>query len=136
MNIESRTDRAKELRTQTIRGEINPPEIISFLKDLYHSTEFDPTLHSLWDATDAVFRDVTTAEIRVLANFVRVNWAEKYPPKTAIVISGDYHFGLSRMFEQFIGPSGHGKIRTFRDLPGATDWIQGKGSAAPQPSIG
>ena len=136
MNIETRTDRAKGLRTQTLRGEINLAAIIPFLATLYGSAEFDPGFHSLWDLREAVLLEVSALEIRELASFLRVNWAEKYSRKTAVVISGDYHFGLSRMLEQFIGPSGLGKIKTFRDLQGATDWIEGKVSAAPQQLLG
>ena len=49
------------------------------------------------------FSGATPADIKELAYFVRVQWAEKHRRKIAIVISGDFHFGLSRMFDQFIG---------------------------------
>ena len=131
MNIESRTDRAKGLRTHVIRGPVNPPEIKNFLETLFLSGEFDPDIHSLWDMREAEFSSVSQAEIREMACFARVHWAEKHRYKIAVLITGDFRFGLSRMFEQFIGPSAYGKIRSFRDLQLALDWIEGKGTVVP-----
>jgi hypothetical protein len=136
MNIESRTDRAKGLRTHVIRGPVNPPEIKNFLGALFLSGGFDPNIHALWDLREADFSSVSQADIKEMACFARVNWAEKHRRKIALVISGDFRFGLSRMFEQFIGPPADGKIRTFRDLQLAFDWIEGKGTAAPHPPGG
>jgi len=127
MNIESRTESAKGFRTHLIRGEINLSEIKNFLRILYLSEEFNPDLHVLWDVREAVFPEVGPADITDLAYFARVNWAEKHRRKTAVVVAGDFHFGLSRMLEQFIGPLADGRIKTFRDLPAAVDWL------APEP---
>lgn len=126
MNIESRTDRVKGIRTHIIRGETSLADIKTFLVGLYHSAEFDPEFHAVWDVREADFPEAAPGEIRDLAYFVRVNWAEKYRRKTAVVVFGDFHFGLARMFAQFIGPSADGKIRVFRDLREATDWIDGR----------
>ena len=136
MNIESRTDRAKGLRTHVIRGPVTPAEVKDFLGSLYLSDEFDPTFHSLWDMREADFSSVSQADIKEMAHFARVNWAEKRRHRIAVVISGDFRFGLSRMFEQFIGPPAHGRIRSFRDLQLALDWIEGKGATAPHPPGG
>jgi len=130
MNIESRADHANELRTHVVRGEFNLQEIKTFLDALYGSVGFDPTIPSLWDVREASFPDVTSVEIKDLAYFVRVHWAEKHKRKMAVVISGDLQFGLSRMFEQFIGPQAQGKIKTFRELQVALDWIADKDTAA------
>lgn len=126
MNIESRTDNVKRIRTHIVSGAINLPEIKGFLASLYNSVEFDPNSHALWDVREATFPEVTPVEIKELAYFARINWAEKHQRKTALVISSDFHFGLSRMFEQFIGPPAHGKIKTFRNLQAALDWIEDK----------
>lgn len=136
MNIESLTQSGKRLRTHTIRGAITLPEIKSFLVTLYTSKEFDHDFHSLWDMREAVFPEVTPDDIKELAYFVRVRWAEKHQRKTAVVISGDFHFGLSRMLEQFIGPSALGKFKTFRDPQQAVDWLEGKDTIAPHPKNG
>lgn len=119
-----------------MRGVAGLPQIKTFLAKLYETDGFEPTCHVLWDLREAGFPEVTPVEIKDLAYFVRVHWADKYARKTAIVVSGDYHFGLSRMFEQFIGPSAQGRIRTFRELPPALDWLEGKATASPLSATG
>lgn len=134
MNIESLTQSAKGRRTHTIRGAITLPEIKAFLVTLYTSEEFNHDLQSLWDMREAVFPEVAPDDIKELAYFVRARWAGKHQRKTAVVIAGDFHFGLSRMLEQFIGPLAHGKFKTFRDPQTANEWLESKNTASPQPT--
>lgn len=130
MNIESRTDGTRGVRTHIVRGDIALADIKTFLEALYGAEGFDPGIHALWDLREAQFPGVAPADIKDLAFFARVNWAEKHQRKTAVVISVDFHFGLSRMLEQFIGPAAVGRFRTFRDLQLAFDWIDGKEGGA------
>ena len=136
MNIESWTDRVKGIRTHVIHGEIKLSDIKTFLGTLYNSAEYDPEFHAVWDVREADFPEVTPSEIRDLAYFVRANWTGKYRRKAAVVVFGDFHFGLSRMFAQFVSPSAHGKIKVFRDLRGAADWIDGRIAATTHPIDG
>lgn len=136
MNIESWTDRARGVRTHVIHGGVSLSEIETFLGALYNSVEFDPKFHAVWDVREADFPDVTPGEIRELAYFVRANWVETCPRKTAVVVFGDFHFGLSRMFAQLVDPSIHGKIKVFRDLRGAGDWIDGRMAVTSHPMHG
>lgn len=136
MNIDTRIDRAQGLRTHVIHGEIKLPEIKTYLTTFYDSLGFNPLHHALWDVRGAAFPAVTQEEIKELASFVRIHWKEAYRRKVAVVVSADFHFGLSRMFEQFVGLSPHARIRTFREIEPALDWIKGKASVSPLPPQG
>ncbi len=134
MNIETRIDGQKGLRTIVLRGESTLPDIQTFIKKLYRLGDFEPAYHALWDVREAIFPAVAPGEVKELACFLRGNWNEKQQRKTAVVVSGDFHFGLSRMLEQFVGPHADGRFRTFRDFQAAVDWIEGKATVSPLPT--
>ena len=134
MTIETQLDDTKSLRTHVVRGDINLPDLSAFLKALYASHDFKPDYNALWDVRSADFHNVTQSSIQELANFVRVNWAEKRTLRAAIVVSGLFHYGISRAYEQCIGPSGYGKIKIFRDLDEALSWLSKPDTATPHAS--
>lgn len=124
-------DGVKGIRTHKITGVVNLTDFSNMLTAVYNSADFEANLHSLWDVRAADFSAVTPQDIRSLAGLVRVNWAEKRKNKAAIVVSGLVDFGISRMYEQVLGPAATGKVMIFRDIKPAWDWIEGKTSAAP-----
>jgi hypothetical protein len=134
MTIESHADESRAQRTHVVRGDINLPDLRTFLTALYAAKDFNPEYNALWDVRAADFSHVTQPAIQELANFVRVHWAEKRQLRAAIVVSGLFHFGISRMYEQCIGPSGFGKIRIFRDFDEALSWLAKPATATPHTS--
>ena len=134
MTIETRIDREKRLRTHVLRGAGSFSDIKHYLQDLFPAEGFDPTIPAVWDVRETIFSGITQDEVKDLAYFLRDHWAAKYQRKMAVVTAGDFHFGLSRMLEQFTGPSAEGKFRTFRDLPPALEWIGGQATAVPNPA--
>ena len=136
MNVETQMDAAKSLRTHKVKGLINFKDFSNLLKGIYNSADFDPNLHSLWDVRDADFSAVTPPEIRALAEYVRANWDMKRKNKAAIVVSGLSDFGISRMYEQILGPAATGKVMVFRNIKTAWDWIEGKPATAGHKAVG
>ena len=126
-------ERGKAIRTHTVKGLVNLQEFNDILTAIYNAPEFDPKMNSLWDVREADFTAVTAPEIRALANFVRANWEEKKMQKAAIVVSGLFDFGITRMYEQILGPATAGKVVVFRNIRTALDWIEGRTTAANQP---
>ena len=133
MHVETHMDGGKGIRTHKVTGLVNLKDFSNLLTAVYNSAEFDANLHSLWDVRQADFSAVTPQDIRALAELVRVNWAEKRKNKAAIVVSGLSDFGISRMYEQVLGPAATGKVMVFRNIKSAWDWIEGKGAASPVP---
>ena len=70
MTIESQTDDLKSLRTHVVRGDINLPDLATFLSGLYIAKDFYPDYHALWDVREADFHKVTQTNIQELAKFV------------------------------------------------------------------
>ena len=131
MHVETHMDSGKAIRTHKVTGLVNLKDFSNLLTAVYNSAEFDANLHSLWDVREADFSTVTPQEIRALAELVRVNWAEKRQNKAAIVVSGLSDFGISRMYEQVLGPAALGKVMVFRNIKTARDWIENKDGPVP-----
>lgn len=126
MHVETHLDPVKAIRTHKVNGLINLEDFRNMLTAVYHSAEFDPNMHSLWDVRGADFAAVTAQDIRALADLVRANWVEKRQNKAAIVVSGLSDYGITRMYEQVLGPAAMGKVKIFRNIKSAWDWIEGK----------
>lgn len=136
MHVETQMDTVKAIRTHRVNGLINLQDFRNMLTAVYHSAEFDPNMHSLWDVRQADFSAVTAQDIRSLADLVKANWVDKRQNKAAIVVSGLADYGITRMYEQVLGPAATGKVRIFRNIKSAWDWIEGKpdAPAAPPPA--
>ena len=132
MNIETQMDAVKSLRLHKVTGQINFQDFSNLLKGIYNSAEFDPKQHSLWDVRDADFSMVNAQDIRALAEYVRAHWDMTRKNRAAIVVSGLSDFGISRMYEQILGPAATGKVMVFRNIKSAWDWIEGKAAAVVQ----
>ena len=128
-------DTARSLRTHKVKGQINFQDLSNLLKGIYNSADFDPNLHSLWDVREADLSAVKPEEIRALAEYVRANWAMNRKNKAAIVVSGLSDFGVSRMYEHILGPAATGKVKVFRNIKSAWDWIEGKPALPHKPSV-
>jgi hypothetical protein len=135
MNVETQMDVARSLRTHKVKGQINFQDLNNLLKGIYNSAEFDPNLHSLWDVREGDLSAVKPEEIRALAEYVRTNWAVNRKNKAAIVVSGLSDFGVSRMYEHILGAASTGKVKVFRNIKTAWDWIEGKTAMAAQPPV-
>jgi len=141
MHVETLMDPVKAIRTHKVNGLINLQDFKNMLTAVYHSAEFDPNMHSLWDVRQADFGGVTPQDIRSLADLVKANWVDKRQNKAAIVVSGLADYGITRMYEQVLGPAAMGKVRIFRNIKSAWDWIEGNAnsnasSRTPQPDSG
>lgn len=130
MHVETQMDGGKGIRTHRVTGLVTLADFRMLLEAVYNSAQFDARMHSLWDVREADFSAVTLPDIRAFAEFVRKNWLEKRQNKAAIVVSGLFDFGLTRVYEQVLGPAATGKVMIFRNLKTAWDWIEDRGEFA------
>jgi hypothetical protein len=54
---------------------------------------------------------------------VAVHWATAGKSKAALVVSGDFEFGLSRMYEIFLESKTSNDVMVFRDIQKAMAWV-------------
>lgn len=124
MNIETRIDEGRHLREQKIKGAIDVPGLQTLLGNFYQSEAYDPSMDSLWDLTEADFREVKTEEIRALAEMVSKHWGSDARSRAALVVSQDLGFGLARMYEILLSALDSPNVMVFRSIEEARDWLE------------
>ena len=76
----------------------------------------------VWDFREAHF-DVSSSDIREIAEFIRRYQPVTPPSRVAFVTPHDVDFGLARMFDVFREDSRTG-FRVFRDYDEAVSWVR------------
>lgn len=123
MEIITKIDRKANLRTQKVIGTVTVPGVVARLKEIYSSPAFEPEMNVLWDFRDARFESVSSAEVDELTRFVAGRWATAGKSRAALVVSGDFEFGLSRMYQIFLESKTSNHVMVFRDIQKAVAWV-------------
>ncbi len=103
------------------RGRMDMKDLEIAVTTLWDAVEGSDLL-LLWDLRDARF-DVESEDVHAFAKFVQ----STAPPerlRTALVVSTDLEFGLSRMFE-VARATENAMTEVFRDMDRALDWLRG-----------
>ena len=121
MPIKYTIDRTQNLTIFNLTGEVTLSDLIDTI-DTYGKS--DPTFYEIYDAREIDGDRLTTAEIQKLAVFLK-----KHPnrralgSKTAVVVSNDIDFGLSRMISSLTDQEVPYKIEVFRTMDMAHQWL-------------
>ena len=124
MEIKTRIDTEKNIRYHVVEGRIEPPALAAALGSVYASDRYDPSMSSLWDFRDADFKSVGAADVRSLGDIVQSHWGQSRRSRSALVVSRDLGFGLSRMYEMNLNDDLKSQVRVFRDMDAALAWIE------------
>jgi hypothetical protein len=121
MTITSSVDDDKQLTIHTVIGEASFEEGMSTLRQFW---EGRPTINVLWDFRKASLARVTAEETEETMNYIKRHSAKRSGGKTALVVSGELEYGLSRMSQAF----GEIKnltleIEVFRSYEDAIEWL-------------
>ncbi len=112
-------ERENRLVLSTASGTITPSDIFNHQEKLGCDPDFDPTYSQLVDVSHVTKIEVTTEDIRRLAQ------GNLFSPKSrrAILVSSDAAFGFARMFEMLRESAGETGIEVFRSLDEALEWV-------------
>ncbi|HUI93387.1 MAG TPA: hypothetical protein VLX68_14160 [Chitinivibrionales bacterium] len=84
-----------------------------------------PTLHIIWNLTEADLSNLSGDEVRDLAKTAKSHYRSREGGKTALVASSDADYGLARMYEVFTEfaklPA---SVKVFRTMEEAQQWIR------------
>jgi len=122
MPIDLKYDRAVKILHATIREHISPDEFSDATKEMISSDEYPPDVKVLWDARSI---KKLPFDMNVMMEFIEIR--KKYPERgkarLAIIVSGDFAFGISRMYEML---SSHlpQNIMIFKDYDQGKQWLQ------------
>lgn len=104
-------------------GSVTGREIIASSKKIYKDEAFEKLRYWIVDRSRCTHYEVSADEIRLIAELDK-KAAKKNPDLiTALISETDLQFGMSRMYETFVGESGF-KTKLFKDRDSAEKWIQ------------
>lgn len=122
--MEISTEVKDNIRYQMVKGVIDINELISHLKQIYSSSDFNPNMDVFWNLCEADFSSLPTEDIRRFMEFVGDHWGKNDNSKAAIIVSNDLGFGLSRMYEMLLSSETSSKVNVFRGIDKANEWMK------------
>jgi hypothetical protein len=122
MAIKTHIDPDTGLRRHEVQGKFTLVDIRQTLEAIYSGPDFRPDADVLWDFRDAT-PDFSADDVRQLAEFVAQNWGPEGRSKAAFVVSSDYQFGMSRMYEMLLKSQSKNALMVFRDFDDAERWL-------------
>ncbi|REJ76773.1 MAG: hypothetical protein DWQ36_24580 [Acidobacteria bacterium] len=136
MAIDYSIDVERGLVRATALGELNLPDSLLHVRQVFADARFRPGMDALFDLSLSSAREYTVAELRRLVGALeRQSWALRSGARWAIVAGCDLDFGMSRVFE---GLSAHLpiEIAVFRCREEAQAWIDSRAGAGSADSEG
>jgi hypothetical protein len=131
MPITFRIDKESGIVYTTINGRTNTDEIVESLENLLNNPDFKPGLNGIADLRNSEM-DTFSADVKRIAGLM-IEYRNKIgPSKTAVVISKDVTFGMTRVFQAF---SEQSSIETaiFRDMEEALRWLGARNAITDKP---
>jgi hypothetical protein len=121
MSVEFRIDKDDGIVYGTLKGEVNVEEILAAMEHLVLSEEYEPNLNGITDLR-AMKWESDQGDLRKLVHFLIEHRKKIGRSRSAVVVSGDRTYGMSRMFEVF-SEQAPLKVRVFRDFDKAKRWV-------------
>ncbi len=121
MRITTKVDYDNQLTTHTVIGEVTFEDAVTTLNQFWEGQQ---TINVLWDIRKGVVADVSPKEAKIISNYIKY-YSKKHPEsRSAIVVSGDLEYGLSRMV-QALGEIRGLSLQTgvFRSFKEAILWL-------------
>ena len=106
-------------------GPATVPELNAMVKETLADPRFRPGLKVLLDHREAGFTGFTTSHLRARADQAAWQLQQGKPSRVALVFARDLQVMVGRLLESFISARTSIKIRTFRSLDGAREWLRG-----------
>ena len=121
MTVEFRIDKDEGIVYGTLKGEFELGEILEALAEVVLSDDYRPGLNGITDLREMNWES-DQADLRKLVQFMVEHSDRIGRSRSAIVVSGDRAYGMSRMFEVFSEQSPL-VVREFRDFDEAKRWV-------------
>ena len=111
----------KRLTAITVKGIVSSDQLIQILEDFYQG-EF--TLNLLWDLSLADLSGLRRTQLENVMLYAKRQAHLRPGGRTAIVTSGQLHYGIGRMYEILAEVQNHPLSHyVFNDLQEAKDWL-------------
>ncbi len=123
MDIITKIDQKKNLRTHTVTGNVSKDKLLPKLLEMYTDPGFQPDMNALWDVRSADFGSVGMSDIVETCAFVQDQWDKGKPIRVAFLVASEVDYTLATMYETLLEDNAmlHNKI--FRNESEAIAWI-------------
>jgi hypothetical protein len=124
MEIKVTIDKKANLRRHVVTGRLSGKDLHEALSSIYKGPDFVPDMNVLWDLRGAEVSEMSSSDIEEVSELVSRHWGKGGSSRAAIVVSQDFEFGLSRMYQVFLESRMETQIRVFRSIDEAEAWIE------------
>lgn len=124
MEILTEIDKKISLRKHIVKGLLDVAKLAGYLKELYKSEKTNSEMNSIWDLRGADFSLLSAEKVRSMMEYVGREWGKSGKNKAALVVSKDFDFGMSRMYQLMMEDVSSSKIAIYKDINEATEWIK------------
>jgi hypothetical protein len=123
MTVEFRINSDEGIVYGTVSGDVDADEIMDGLDEVINGEEYEPGFSGITDLRHIRWES-DQGDLRRLVQFLIRNRSRLKPHRSAVVVSGDRTYGMTRMFEVFSEQTPI-KLRVFRDYDRALSWVRG-----------
>jgi len=123
MEIVTQFDKKAKIRIHRVKGIVKLQSLLQTLKGIYSASDFQADLNSLWDMREADISSFVTADVEQVRDLVGKFWGTGGESRSALVVTGNFEFGLSRMYELLLQSKTTSEVQVFRDLDKAKAWL-------------
>ena len=121
MPVTTKANHDKQLTINTVTGEPSFQEGMAAFKKFY---EGKTTQNALWDFRKASLARVSAKEIKAIFDYIKQHVEKRVGGKTAILVSKDLEYGMSRMVQAFTKLKDIPiEIEIFRSIEEAIQWL-------------
>ena len=122
MAIDIKFDTDKKFLVITVEGELVFDEFASATQTITSSTNFPADTNAIWDMRKSNFHHADAELWRQFIEY-RAGFTQRANCKAAIIVAGDFEFGMSRMFQMLAEHKIHMQIQVFRDMAAGERWM-------------
>jgi hypothetical protein len=124
MTVEFRVDKDEGIVYGKLTGEVDVEQVLAGLKGMVENEDYHPGCNGITDLREMKWES-DQKDLRKLVHFLIEHRKRIGKSRSAVVVSGDRTYGMSRMFEVF-SEQAPVRVRVFRDYDAAMRWIRGE----------
>jgi len=122
MPVKTEVDQEKQLAIKTVTGSPSFEESMTAFRQFY---EGELTQKVLWDFRNASLDEISSNHIERILNYVQQHAEKRAGGKTAILVSKELEYGLSRMIQTLSEfKSIPLEVEIFRSIEAAFEWLE------------
>jgi hypothetical protein len=124
MRIKTEINQKKNVRVHIVSGQFDVESLFKSLTEMYSDLPIHADMNVLWDLRAAEgIASLETGQLNKVVGLVSKKWGTSGKTKAALVVSRQVDFGLARIYEQQLENQTPSKVRVFKDIKKAVQWI-------------